>query len=289
MTPPTPTKIAILGAGLLGGSLLAALRKKLPALHLRAWARREETVLEVTRQNLADIASTDLNLATDGAELVILCTPVDTMIDLAKKLNSSNLASNCVVTDVGSVKAPLVTAIEDILTAKNITFIGSHPMAGSEKSSLAGARPDLFEDAACIITPTLFTAEIALHHARWLWTLVGCRVLEMSPEEHDRKIANISHMPHLAAVAVALSALHNDPSTALCMGNGFRDTTRIASGDPELWTGIISQNRTEALAALSELQAGLDRLIQVIEQSDDNALHAILDQAKSLRDQAVKS
>lgn len=288
MITAPPTKIAVLGAGLLGGSLLAALRKKSPALHLRAWARRADTVQEVTRLHLADIASTDLDLVTDGAELVILCTPVEIMTGLAKKLNATRLASPCVVTDVGSVKTPLVTALEDILAAKKITFIGSHPMAGSEKSGLENSRADLFEGASCIITPTLFTPEIALHQARWLWSLVGARLLEMSPEDHDRKIASISHMPHLAAVAVAMSALHDDPDAAICMGNGFRDTTRIASGDPELWTGIISQNRVEALAALSKLQIEIGRMHQVIEQGDDKALHAILDQAKSLRDHALK-
>lgn len=289
MIPAQPTKIAVLGAGLLGGSLLAALRKKSPSLNLRAWARRDETVQEIAQLNLADTASTDLDVVTQDAELVILCTPVDTMIGLAEKLRAAKLAPNCVVTDVGSVKAPIVTAIEDVLSAKKIAFIGSHPMAGSEKSGLKNARADLFDATTCIITPTLFTTEIALHQVRWLWTHVGCRVLEMSPEEHDRKIASISHMPHLAAVAVALSALHDDPDAAQCMGNGFRDTTRIASGDPELWTGIISQNRPQALASLGELQATLDRLIQVIEQGDDKALHSILDQAKTLRDQAVKS
>lgn len=288
MPPPTPTKIAVLGAGLLGGSLLAALRKKSPSLHLRVWARREDTVKDVTRLQLADIASTDLDLVTDGAELVILCTPVDTMTGQAKKLTNARLAPQCVVTDVGSVKAPLVTALEDILAAKKITFIGSHPMAGSEKSGLNNSRADLFEGAACLITPTLFTTEMALHQARWLWTLVGCRVLEMSPEEHDRKIASISHMPHLAAAAVALSALHDDPDAAQCSGNGFRDTTRVASGDPELWTGIISQNRDEVLTALGKLQTEIGKLQQVIGQGDDKSLHAMLEKAKSLRDHAMK-
>ncbi len=289
MIPAAPTKIAVLGAGLLGGSLLAALRKKSPQLHLRAWARREETVKEVTRLHLADTASTDLDLVTQDAELVILCTPVETMTGLAEKLNAAKLAPHCVVTDVGSVKAPVVTSVEDILSAKKIAFIGSHPMAGSEKSGLENAREDLFDSAICILTPTLFTDETALHQARHLWALVGCRILEMSPEEHDRKIACVSHMPHLAAIAVALSALQEDPAAAQCIGNGFRDTTRIASGDPELWTGIISQNRAPVLAALGALQTVLDSLTQVIGQGDDKALCAILDQAKSLRDQAIQS
>lgn len=287
MIPAPPAKIAVLGTGLLGGSLLAALRKKSPALHLCAWARRTDSIQEITRLKLADTASTDLDVVTQGAELVILCTPVEHMAGLAKQLNPAKLAPHCVVTDVGSVKAPVVTAVEDVLAAKKIAFVGSHPMAGSEKSGLAGARADLFEGMTCIITPTLFTEEIALQQVRWLWTQAGCHLLEMSPEEHDRKIASISHMPHLAAVAVALSALQQDASTAHCMGNGFRDTTRIASGNPELWTGIISQNREPVLAALEELQTVLGRLTQAIEQCDDKALHAILNQAKSLRDQAI--
>ncbi|MEI6535656.1 MAG: prephenate dehydrogenase/arogenate dehydrogenase family protein, partial [Verrucomicrobiaceae bacterium] len=163
------------------------------------------------------------------------------------------------------------------------------PMAGSEKSGIGNAREDLFEGTTCILTPTLFTTETALQRVRWLWTIAGCRLLEMSPEEHDRKVACISHMPHLAAAAIALSALRDDRDAARCAGNGFRDTTRIASGDPQLWTGIISQNRTQTLAAMSGLQDGLTRLIQVIEQGDDNALLDLLKEAKAVRDQALNS
>ena len=289
MISTPPANIAVLGVGLLGGSLLAALRKNSPGLHLRAWARRKETVEEITKLNLADVASTDIELVTQGAELIILCTPVETMLELAENLNPATLAPSCVVTDVGSVKATVVTTLEDILGAKKIDYLGSHPMAGSEKSGLANARPDLFEGATCITTPTLFTTQNALHQVRWLWSHLGCRVLEMSAEEHDRRIARISHMPHLAAVAVAISALHEDHDAARCLGGGVRDSTRIASGDPGLWTGIISQNRAQALSALGELQDVLSRLIQAVQQSDDKALHSMLDQAKLLRDQAVQS
>jgi prephenate dehydrogenase len=264
-----------------------ALRQKLPAVRLQAWARRAESADEVLRRQLADTASTDLAAACEGAELIILCTTVDSMGALAKQIASAPTAPNCVVTDVGSVKAPVVDALEDVLLKSGCQFVGSHPMAGSEKGGLEAAKADLFDNSVCIITPTLFTTDHALQTAHWLWTLLGCSLLEMPPDEHDRKAGRISHLPRLTAVVTTLAALRRDISAADCAGNGFRDTTRIAAGDPAMWTGIVGQNRAEILAALQDAREALAELVEAVESSDDKGLLRLLREAKTLRDAAL--
>ena len=285
MNTQLPRRIAILGPGLLGGSLLMALRHMLPEVHLRAWARRISAVDGIAGRNIADLASCDLQEVVRDADLVILCTPVETMVPLARELVKSGVQPGCVVTDVGSVKTPVVVGIEAIFANSPLHFVGSHPMAGSERAGLDAAREDLFVGAACIVTPTLLSAAPALQTVRALWTLLGCRVLEMSPEEHDRKVARISHLPRLTAAAVTLAALHDDPTAAECMGNGFRDTAiRVASGDPGLWTGIIMQNRTEVLAAVRDARDRMHDLVAMLENVDDKSLRRFLSEAKLLRD-----
>lgn len=294
MSPELPQRIAILGPGLLGGSLLKALRKLLPSSHLRAWGRREtamEQVAALTQgdgSRVADVASTDLRVVAEGADFIVLCTPVETMADLARDLAKLPVAPGCVVTDVGSVKASVVNALEQIFAGTPLQFIGSHPMAGSERAGLEAATVDLFERSTCILTPTLLTEAGAHQNARAFWRLVGCQVIEMSPEEHDRKVARISHLPRLAASVVTLAALHDDPTAAECMGNGFRDTAiRVASGDPGLWTGIIAANRAEVAAAVRDARERMDDLLAILEDGDDKALQLLLAQAKTLRDKLL--
>lgn len=293
MSTELPQRIAILGPGLLGGSLLKALRRLLPFSHLRAWGRREPAMAQVAAltndgARVADVSSTDLRVVVEGAELVVLCTPVETMPDLARELVKLPVAPGCVVTDVGSVKASLVASLEQIFASSPLQFIGSHPMAGSERAGLEAATVDLFEHATCLVTPTLLTEAGALRVARAFWKLLGCEVIEMSPEEHDRKVARISHLPRLTASIVTLAALHDDPSAAECMGNGFRDTAiRVASGDPGLWTGIIAANRTEVLAAVRDARDRMDDLVAMLENVDDKALHRLLADAKTLRDKLL--
>lgn len=280
----TPKNVAILGPGLLGGSLLMALRQRLPGVHLRAWARREEAVAQLRERGLAEVCSTSVTEVVNGADLVVLCTPVETMPAIGAELAKSSMTKGAVVTDVGSVKAVVVAGVEQALSGSGYDFVGSHPMAGSEKTGLEAARADLFENQVCLVTPTLFSTNEALAKVRGLWKLLGCRLHEMSPEEHDRKVARISHMPHLAAAAVALASLHEDPSAGVCAGNGFRDTTRVASGNADLWTGIVMENREEVLHAVREARDRMSELVAMIENMDESGLRRFLSEAKALRD-----
>ena len=292
-SPELPQRIAIVGPGLLGGSLLLALRKLLPYAHLRSWSRREEAAAQVAALMLgsakvADVASTSLEEVVADADFIVLCTPVESFAGLARELVKLPVSPGCIVTDVGSVKGSVVAALEQIFASTSLNFIGSHPMAGSERAGLEAATVDLFENATCLLTPTLLTEGRALTATRAFWKLLGCRLIEMSPEDHDRKVARISHLPRLAASVVTLTALHDDPTTAECMGNGFRDTAiRVASGDPGLWTGIIAANRPEVLAAVREARDRFDDLVAMLENMDDKALTRFLVEAKTARDRIL--
>jgi prephenate dehydrogenase len=187
MTPDFPERIAILGPGLLGGSLLLALRERRPGVHLRAWGRDAAKVANLAAlkhkdTTVADVASTDLHAVIEGAQLVILCTPVTSMPALARELVKLPAAPGCIVTDVGSVKASVVVPLEEIFSRTRFHFIGSHPMAGSELAGLDHATARLFQGATCLITPTLLSEADALHTTRAFWKLLGCVIFEMSPE-----------------------------------------------------------------------------------------------------------
>jgi prephenate dehydrogenase len=288
-----PQRIAILGPGLLGGSLLLALRELVPGAHLRAWGRDAGRIAKVAALKhkgvrVADIASTNLGEVVADAQLIVLCTTVAAMPPLARQLVQLSVAPDCVVTDVGSVKASVVAPLEQLFAQSPLHFIGSHPMAGSESAGLENAAADLFQGATCLLTPTLLTEAHALHTARAFWKRLGCTLVELSPEEHDRKVARISHLPRLAASVLTLAALHDDPSAADCMGNGFRDTAiRVASGEPDMWTGIVAANRAEVLAAVRDARDRFSDILSMIERADDKALTRFLADAKSLRDKLL--
>lgn len=270
------SRICILGPGLLGGSLALALQER--GAELRLWARRAEAETGIRARGIRAAFFTDVAAACAGADLVILATPVETMPALAAQIAQADLAPDAVVTDVGSVKGSVVNALAPILGDR---FLGSHPMAGSEKAGIQTARTDLFEGAACLLTPGPGQDAGRL---RAFWESLGCRVLAMSPEEHDRKVARISHLPHWLAVVTTLAALRGDPEAVACAAGGFRDTTRVAGGDPDLWTGISLANREALLDSLREASSVLTELVEILAKPDEEALRRCLAEAKTLRD-----
>lgn len=274
--------IAVFGPGLLGGSLAMAVRRALPAATIRIWARRQEAVDAVVERGLADYASTDASDVVAGASLVILATPIEHMKGLSERFVDA-LPADAVVTDVGSVKHSVVDALEALFSSRGKAFVGSHPMAGSERAGLEAARVDLFTGATCIVTPTSLTSPQAILRVRAFWTQLYCRVLTMDPAEHDRKIARISHLPHVVASMLTLAALRQDPTAAVCTGNGFRDSTRIAAGDPDLWTGILSENRHELIAGLEDAAALTQDLLAIVRSHDNEKLRHFLAEAQLLR------
>jgi prephenate dehydrogenase len=279
------SKVAILGPGLLGGSIALAMRERLPGAQIAVWARREAAVAEVQTARIADIASTELEPVVRGANVSVLCVPIGSMTALAEKI-APLISPHALVTDVGSVKAPVVRALTPIFRERG-KFIGSHPMAGSEQTGLSAARADLFENAVCILTPEPPTDSDALSRLRAFWELLGCHVRNLSPREHDDIIALVSHLPHLLA-ATLINTVHgeNAAATAFC-GNGFRDTTRVASGPPAMWAEILDQNREPLKKSVNAMIEKLREFVTLLDSGDSNdrrAVEQFLADAKTERD-----
>jgi prephenate dehydrogenase len=272
-------KVAILGPGLIGGSLAMALRRGDAPWAVSLWTRRAESISPVEAALPDCRVSCDLASVVDGAEIVVLCTPPHAIGESGTRL-ASLLPPRVPVTDAGSVKERIVSALESALGGR---FIGAHPMAGSEQSGIAAARPDLYDGSLCILTPTENSDPSALEAVRRLWTAAGCRIHEMSPAAHDAAVARVSHLPHAAAAALVHAALAADRSFSALAGSGYRDSTRIACGPEGLWAEILLENRKEVASGISDLQDHLEALKMAIARGDRGAIEAFLRTARILR------
>jgi len=278
-------KVTIVGVGLLGGSIGLAIKQRHLADEVAGYVRRAASIVECEKAGALDYATSDLLAAVSGADLVILCTPLSHMRDLTRQLLPA-LKRGSVVTDVGSVKASVVREIEPILLKAGAQFIASHPMAGGEKNGVSAARPDLFANTVCVVTPTSRSSSAALRKVEQFWKALGSRVLRMDPRLHDELVARSSHLPHINAAALAnlvLDPKHPKEQPKLC-ANGFRDSTRIASGSPEMWRDIALCNRSELSRAIGGFVKELGKVQRALKNSDAAALQAFFTQAKQRRD-----
>jgi prephenate dehydrogenase len=278
-------KITILGVGLLGGSIGLAVRKRCLADEVAGYVRRERSVVECEKSGATDYATTDLLAAVSNADVVILCTPLAQMRSLVQQFLPA-LKRGAIVTDVGSVKASLVRDVEALIQKCGAHFIGSHPMAGSEKAGVMAARPGLFEQAACVVTPTKKSNRSALRTVGQFWKSLGGRVLRMTPEVHDQLISRSSHLPHISAAVLAslvLNPAFPKEQSKLC-ATGFRDTTRIASGSPEMWRDIGLANRNNLIRAIDVFVKDLHSVQRALKNSDAEALARFFERAKKRRD-----
>jgi prephenate dehydrogenase len=270
--------VAIFGPGLIGGSLALALRDRRPDWRVTVWARSAASAARTAK--VFPAVTCDAAEAASGADLCIFCTPIGAMPVLAGEI-APHLSAQAVVTDAGSVKGGVVAALEEILGSR---FVGSHPMAGSEKSGIEAARADLFDEATCILTPTPRTDGAALEKVRALWRTLGGRLVEMAPAAHDLAVGRVSHLPHaVASILVNAIAGHGDGAEALA-GGGYRDSTRIAAGPPGMWSEIFLENKAALLTGLEEFSASLEELKTFLLSNDAPALESFLSRAKSVRD-----
>lgn len=277
------SKVAILGPGVLGGSIALALRRlRNPDLQIAMWARRQEAVAEAQSKQIADIVSVELEPMVRDADLVIFCVPIGSMAALAEKI-APLISSETLVTDVGSVKSSVVAALGTVFQNR-ARFVGSHPMAGSEQTGLNAARADLFQNAMCMITPDDPAQKNAVRELRAFWEALGCRVRVLSPQEHDEIVALVSHLPHLLA-ATLVNTVHGAKPEALGFcGNGFRDTTRVASGPPAMWAEIFEQNRKPLQNSINAMIEKLRDVATLLDSGDSHAVEAFLAAAKTERD-----
>lgn len=272
-----PRRLSILGVGLLGGSLGLAAKKVLKGCEVVGFGHRTSTLDEALARGAIDRAAGTAAAAVRGADLVVLCTPVGLFEQVLDEIAPA-LAQGAIVTDVGSTKRNVVAAAERLLTGAS--FVGSHPMAGSEKRGVQHAAADLFQNAVCITTPTPQTRPQALEQVEGFWRTVGMEIRRLPPDEHDRRLADVSHLPH--AVAAALVAMQDEESLPLA-GKGFADATRIAAGDPGLWRDIFLENRDNMKDSVRRLRQRLDELLAALEAGDAEAARAWLDAAATRR------
>ena len=266
----------MLGPGLLGGSIGLASRER-GLGEVRFWGRSEEKLEKVRQAGF--FASSELAEVVKGVSLVILATPVEFYPDLATQL--VHIGGDFVVSDVGSVKAVVEAEAGSILRKGGIPFIGSHPMAGSEQGGFEAARADLFEGATCFICPD--EEGVRTSELRGFWESLACSVQEISANEHDKVVARISHLPHVLASATARVALRNQGEGQLG-GGGLIDTTRVAAGNPAMWTSILLENKEAVLDELRRAAEEMITLRELLGNEDQQGLLSWLEDAKRLRD-----
>ena len=263
--------VAIVGVGLIGGSIGLALKKRKLAAEVVGIGRRQTSLRIARRVGAVDATTTDLAKGVARAELIVICTPVDLIVDYARQA-AEHCPEGTLITDAGSTKARIVAALDGRL-ARGCRFLGSHPLAGSEKSGSAHASADLFEGRIALITPTKSTHAEDYDMIERFWRSLGSVVVQLSPDEHDRALALTSHLPHLTAAAL----MHTLPDSLFRLtGSGWLDTTRIAAGDAQLWTQIFLHNREHLLAALDRLDHCLAAFREALRTADAAEIEKLL-------------
>ena len=276
-------RLAIVGLGLLGGSVAKAARADRLAGEIVAVGRRRESLEPALLDGVVDRITTDIAAGVAEADLCILATPVATLVELLPAVWDA-AADEVVITDVGSTKAAIVAAAESLAERRRIAFVGSHPMAGSEQSGYGVARADLFRGATVVVTPTDRTPAPTVKRVVELWEALGARVTAMDPAAHDRAVAAVSHLPHLVADALVDAVVRLDPSFLELAARGFKDTTRIAAADPRMWREIFQENRAALREALAAFRASLDHLDGLVGEADAPRIEAELDRIRAVRE-----
>lgn len=264
-------RVTIVGVGLIGGSLGMAMREKGLCRCVVGVGHRRASMDRALDAGAVDEATLDVAEGVRDADLVVLATAVGLITELAEKA-APHLKAGCVVSDVGSTKSEIVRRLEGVLP-EGVHFVGAHPIAGSEKRGIDAARADLFEGAACVLTPTRVTDPDAARRLADLWSAVGAVVSALPPDEHDAILARTSHLPHLAAVTLIRMLRESDMSF---VGTGLRDTTRVASGDADIWCDILLTNREAVLQAMTDCVDRMSELRRAIEAGDREELSLLL-------------
>ncbi len=267
-----------MGVGLLGGSIGLAVKSAGIDCRIIGYGHRRSTLDHALELGAIDEAFESPARSVEGADWVILCTPVGLFESLLRQIAPA-LTGDAIITDVGSTKRSVVRAAETVLPP-SAHFVGSHPMAGSEKRGVEFARTDLFRGARCILTPTAQTDPSALGSVDEFWQLLGMKTVRLAPDDHDRLVCDISHLPHV--VASALIAMQSDEALPLA-GMGFLDTTRVAGGEGGLWRDILCDNRDNVAASLQRLREKLDQLLGMLERDERDQLSRWLDDAAERR------
>jgi prephenate dehydrogenase len=277
-------RLAIVGVGLLGGSVAKAVRAHAIAREVVGVGRDLGRLRPALEDGTLDSAVTDLAAGVRGADRIVLAATVlanETLLAQAWQAASPG----AVVTDVGSTKRGIVAVAERLAAGRSdVQFVGSHPMAGSERSGYGVARVDLFAGATVVVTPTEAGEAAAVKSVGEFWAALGARVVTLDPDTHDRAVAAISHLPHVVAWALVDAVARFEPDALSIAARGFKDTTRIAASDPEVWREILLDNRAAVGASVAAFRRELDELDRLVASGDGAALTALLARVKATRE-----
>ena len=272
-------RVAIVGVGLMGASLGLAIKKKGLSREVIGIGRQEASLKKAKEMGAIDEWSLDFTKGILGADLIVLATPVNAILDLIEILGKEH-RRGCIVTDLGSTKSAIVDRAEKVLH-HSVLYVGSHPLVGSEKKGPANANSQLFEGGICVMTPTDKTNRLAREKTKQFWVQLGSTVRLMSPQEHDETLAYISHLPHLAAFAL----MKTIPDKYLELATqGLKDTTRIAASDPQVWRDIALTNHQPVLKAIDEAVKNLATMRKAIVTRDAESLTDIFKTARDKRE-----
>jgi prephenate dehydrogenase len=283
--PYSYKKLVILGLGLMGGSLAAGLRARGLVDQVVGWGRREASLQRGVELGCIDTYTLDLAAAVSGADMVVIATPTLIAEKVLEQMRDL-LQPGCVLTDVASVKGNLLRRARAIWGQEPANLVLAHPIAGSEESGVDAARGDLFAQHRVILTPTERTDPDALAVVGQMWQAVGAEVVQMDVEQHDQVLAATSHLPHILAYSLVDLLAHQDQKQEIFRfaAGGFRDFTRIASSDPQMWHDISLANRDALLQMIDQFSQQLLLLRGAIEHSDSDQILSLYSNAKAARD-----
>ena len=277
-------KICIVGVGLIGGSLAKAMIRSKQATHVVGFGRDTKRLQAAQNNGVITDYTTDVKEALNGADMVVIATPVGSFESILKSIQP-HVDATTVITDVGSTKASVIKVVESVFGSLPSNFVPAHPIAGKEKSGFEASDGDLFMGRKVIITPTESSSSEAVEAVKNVWQAAGATVDIMSAASHDELLGMTSHLPHMLAFSIMNYLISQHPSASLYAAGGFRDFSRIASGDPIMWRDICLNNKEAIVNHIKGYRGTLDNLIDVIENENSTAIEALFRDAKSTRDQ----
>ena len=276
-------KITIIGVGLIGGSLALALKERNLAKAVFGYGRDQTRLEEAQKSNVIDAFSTNIKEAIDEANIVVISTPVGTFKDILDQIEPL-ISSNVIITDVGSTKSDIVNIVNDVLKDNSSCFIPAHPIAGKERSGFEVSDSKLYDGKKVIITPQETNSPESIDVIDQMWKNVGADVDFMSAESHDNLLGMTSHLPHMLAFSLVNYLVDQNPNASIYAGGGFKDFSRIASGDAIMWRDICLQNKNQIMNHLKGYQSTLDDLLEAINDEDSEKLGQLFTTAKKTRD-----
>ena len=279
-------KITIIGVGLIGGSLAKAIKANQLANKVCGYGRDQSRLEKAKNNNIIDELSTNIDEAVKGADIVVIATPVGTFKQILEAIEPL-ITEQVIISDVGSTKTNIVKIVNEVLGEKSKCFVPAHPIAGKEKSGFEVSVPDLFKDKKTIITPLENNAPESIKVIHDMWIGTGAEVDYLSPESHDELLGMTSHLPHMLAFSLVNYLVSQSPNASIYAGGGFKDFSRIASGDAVMWRDICIQNKEQIINHLKGYQSTLSELIDAIDDDDSKRLEMLFTTAKNTRDSWV--